>query len=242
MRTLSLWASRNPLPARILIGISHVAFSAIAVWIGLVLYLYEYAGAVWLIPLIGHTFFLLYLIYPHRKKQLFSLPHSYIRQKTTESLLVLLYGAILALGTHAFVKGLDRDSVSEATFYAHTVALTYTTPEPQWNTREGVWGKMSDRYQSARTLLRYELRTLRQALKKEPADHSLKRDLLILLTILAALGLGYLIVAFSCSLACNGQEGLAWVVLILGWAGVVWLTILAIKEIVRHTSTARYSG
>lgn len=71
--------------------------------------------------------------------------------------------------------------------------------------------------------------------KKKDADKSL----LIILTIVAALGLLYLVAALSCGLACNGAEGAATLVAILGVVGVVIGTIFVIRAINRRDRKRR---
>ena len=56
---------------------------------------------------------------------------------------------------------------------------------------------------------------------------------LIILAIIGALGLLYLLAALSCGIACNGAEGLAIAVLILGTAGIIWGLIAVIRAIKR---------
>ena len=56
---------------------------------------------------------------------------------------------------------------------------------------------------------------------------------LIIVTIIAALGLLYLVAALACSLSCNGSDAAAVVVLILGLAAIIWGTIAVINRISR---------
>ena len=54
---------------------------------------------------------------------------------------------------------------------------------------------------------------------------------LLILTILVAAGLIYLFLVLGCSIACSGSEALAWVVIILGPAAVIFGAIKLIRHI-----------
>ncbi|MEI9806500.1 MAG: hypothetical protein WDO16_00750 [Bacteroidota bacterium] len=63
--------------------------------------------------------------------------------------------------------------------------------------------------------------------KKQEAD----RSLLIILTIIGALGLLYLVAALACSLSCSGAEVAAAIVGVIGVVAVVLGVIFIIKAI-----------
>ena len=63
--------------------------------------------------------------------------------------------------------------------------------------------------------------------------------MLIILTIIGALGALYLVAALSCSLACNGSDAAALAVAILGLAGVIWATMAIIRRISRGAKKKR---
>lgn len=98
-------------------------------------------------------------------------------------------------------------------------------------------------HRDKKSLTRQEKRILKHELKKQVKIY-IKSKLsgekaegdqafLIILTIIAALGVMYLIAALSCTLACNGSDGAAVAVAILGVAGVIWATIAIINRITR---------
>jgi len=58
---------------------------------------------------------------------------------------------------------------------------------------------------------------------------------LIILCVLLAVVLAYGVAALSCSLSCSGSEGAAVVVAILGFTGIILLTIFLIRSIVRKS-------
>lgn len=62
-----------------------------------------------------------------------------------------------------------------------------------------------------------------------------EKILLISLTIILALVLIYLLGALSCSIACGGAEGLAYVVFFLGLGGIIFGTVRVIRGITRKS-------
>jgi hypothetical protein len=61
----------------------------------------------------------------------------------------------------------------------------------------------------------------------------------IILTILAAFILAILVAALSCNLSCSGNESLAIIVLVAGWAWILVLGFLAIRAILRKHAKSK---
>ncbi len=59
------------------------------------------------------------------------------------------------------------------------------------------------------------------------------KAILIIITIVAAVGLAYLLAALACTLTCSGAEGLAVLVAIVGLAGIIIGSIALIRAILR---------
>jgi O-antigen/teichoic acid export membrane protein len=64
---------------------------------------------------------------------------------------------------------------------------------------------------------------------KKDADNAI----LIILTIIAAIGLTILLSALVCSISCGGADGLAVVVALLGLTAIIWGSIAVIRRINR---------
>jgi hypothetical protein len=71
----------------------------------------------------------------------------------------------------------------------------------------------------------------KQVFKKKKKISKGWKVVLIILTISGAIGLLILLAALSCSLACNGAEGLAFAVGILGTVGILFLAYRIIRRI-----------
>jgi O-antigen/teichoic acid export membrane protein len=65
--------------------------------------------------------------------------------------------------------------------------------------------------------------------QKQKAD----RSIAIILTIIAAVGLLYVVTALACGLACNGAETAAILVGILGFVAIIIGTVFVIRSINR---------
>ena len=74
---------------------------------------------------------------------------------------------------------------------------------------------------------------LKDLKKKYKQSSEAGKVLLIILTILVALGAVYLLAALSCSIACGGAEALAYVVFLLGLGGIIFGVVKIIQSIVR---------
>lgn len=106
-------------------------------------------------------------------------------------------------------------------------------------TAEEILASLAHRDKS--TLTKKEKRILKNEFKKQLKVYAkakitgkkkeAEKSLLVILTIIAAVGLIFLVGALACGLACNGAEGAATVILILGVAGVVLGTIFVIRAI-----------
>ncbi|GAB5554304.1 MAG: hypothetical protein Sapg2KO_38950 [Saprospiraceae bacterium] len=110
----------------------------------------------------------------------------------------------------------------------YTSGLDYTNSAKKTK-RIGAWKQ----FRQVRKQFKQELRQLKKTFKEqEESQRNWIKVLLTLLTIAVATGLILLVAALSCSLSCNGMDGLGIMVLIVGWGAVIWLGILAIKKIV----------
>ena len=101
------------------------------------------------------------------------------------------------------------------------------------------------KYRDKSTLTRQEKKILKQEFKNQLKIYTVaklsgnKGDAgdagLIILAIVAALGLLYLVAALSCSLSCNGSDGAAVAVVVLGTAAIVLGLVFVIKSINRKS-------
>jgi hypothetical protein len=99
------------------------------------------------------------------------------------------------------------------------------------------------KYRDKKTLTKQEKKILKQEFKKQLKVFGTatlsgnKKDadnaILIILTIIAAIGLTILLSALVCSISCGGADGLAVVVALLGLTAIIWGSIAVIRRINR---------
>ncbi len=231
MKQISHWAKAHPIQSRWLIAASHILLSFLAVFSASLLYLNETIVPSWIIIFFAQVFFLAFFFYPKRSALKGWYKYSYARQKTHDFTLILSCFLVLLLGVLSDLNQ-NNSSLQETKVRAqlinYTSGLDYTTSAKKTK-KIGAWKQ----FRQVRKQFKQELRQLKKTFKKqEESQRNWIKVLLTLLTIAVATGLILLVAALSCSLSCNGMDGLGIMVLIVGWGAVIWLGILAIKKIV----------
>lgn len=238
MKNISTWARQHIAEARICIVMLKVLLISAAFFIGnsllsMKIILSEAAGIVFIF-----LFVLVALVYPYRQNRI-SKKLFYIKQKSCDFLLATA-GFLMMI---FFVNNRLYSFLSPSNSYASRSATIKSDPP----TAEEILKSLQ--YRDKKTLTRQEKRILKHEFKKQAkvyvkskiTGHKSEADkaLLIILTIIGALGALYLVAALSCSLACNGSDAAALAVAILGLAGVIWATMAIIRRISRGAKKKR---
>ncbi|MBK7873519.1 MAG: hypothetical protein IPJ74_24075 [Saprospiraceae bacterium] len=221
MLQLSYWAKTHPWQARWFIVVAHLLLIFIAIRFGLILFVSDiYFTDVQVIFAIS-IFSTGWLFYP-----LILNKTNYLRQKCCDFLLALgTFLLFTTFGNH-LPKHLEiQNSITEA-------SATFTALKA---IDEGKSAFSKKWKQPIKQYIKHRI----VSLKQEKA--STKQVLLIILVGLVAAGLLLLLAAVSCSISCNGADGLAILVLIAGLVGLTFLTIFLIRRILgkhkRRSST-----
>lgn len=226
MKNLSFWAKKHQTQARWLIATAHLMLLLLAFLLGFLLWLndFQYSS---LSHDIFTTLFLLGIIgYPVKGAVSVLWRYSYQRHKAFDIAVVLT--GFLSLSSLTHIK-LEHLTLNNSEGYALKV-VEKTSVEGK-SVLSDLKGKTSWRaLKKNLRLLKKELREVRKSIKVKGGD-TILRLLGTILAILLAVGLGYLVAAWSCNLSCSGQEGAAGVVLIGGGALVIFLLVLAIRAI-----------
>jgi uncharacterized membrane protein HdeD (DUF308 family) len=233
MLKLSYWAKDHRYAARILVVIIH----CLLIWMGWnaaeIFYGSQiHVSPVWL-PLFAFIFLGIAFIYPARKEKRYI--SSFKKRKLLDFLsglcgfiLVFLLMAQLNQGTGFGNAAMGIEPVKPSAYKnpaAEKLITAYKLGEKtSFTRREKRVLKNEFKYQ----LGQYAKSTLRG--NKTNTDETG----VIILTIIAAVGLLYVLAAISCSLSCNGSDGAAVVVLLVGIAAIVWGIIAVIKGIHRR--------
>jgi len=230
MRNLSIWAKHHRLAAIVSIIIIKLLLAVMAF----------YAGSALLdldvhLPMLLSCIAVLILVaavlgYPSRWSDRFSRTGFYWRQKTCD--FAIGAGAFLMIATlvnnNLPVTGASNSLASHASIAS----------EP---TAEEILASL--KYRDKSTLTRHEKKILKEEFKKQLKTYVVakitgrKNDagkaMLIAVTIIAALGLLYLLAALACSLSCNGSDAAAVIVGLLGTVAIVWGAAVLIRRISR---------
>jgi Ca2+/Na+ antiporter len=237
MRKLSFWAKRNPWKSRIIIIISHLFLMLLGWYTGTSFFAMHISLPSYLL-----VFFILYylvavLMYPSKEeKKRSNRRWIYLKQKTCDfSLAAAAYGMMVCISNQPGVFFNDFQKVSGS--------LIISSPREGKPSAAEILESL--KYRDKSTLSHEEKRILKKELKVQLKNYvvaTLKgnkadRDqaLLITLAIIAAVGIVYLLAALACNLSCNGNEGAAYLVLILGIAAIVVGLYFVIRSIRRSS-------
>jgi hypothetical protein len=218
--------------SRIIIVVCHVLLVALAIFAGLWTSAMLIDIDTWITIGLVNIFFIAYILYPWFKADQGFFKYTYLRQKILDFILVLSYGLIILSGVNQFVKAPSTsESIVEARF------IVYHNPDKNMNRAGDVTFKT--KIKAFKKQLRAELLQLKQTLKasNNKGGVVMVKILLVLLSVGLALGLAYLIAVLACNVACSGAEGIAWVILIVGWSATLWLLIVVLKAIFRRRET-----
>ena len=220
MKKLSYWAKQNPRSARLFIALGRIFMAFVGVSYGLLL---ASTDQFWIIPLavcISGMYMLAFIFYPRFKpvKALAEseVPTTFRCRKTCHALLV--YSSFLAY----VLLGNWLAQPPAQVFIASQTPVACSSlehPAASWSTTE----TSRQALKKARKELRHAIREIRAARKYiDPAAVAG----LTFFSVLLVIGGGILIAMFSCRLACNGQEGAATMVIVLGIVGIGLLLAL----------------
>lgn len=227
MRKISYWARLHPLPAVSLIVFLKITLAVWAVWFG-----YQLRQEGMLLPssllyVAGCTALLCIAAYPDRKRS-YSIAR-YYRQKSCDFLLTIAsFVSIAVMANHPEASpGLTGNMPVQA------FVIRPTAEQILQQLKENPAKKLS---RSEKKILKKEFN--KQLLiyakakltgNKEGSDKSA----MIILTIIAAIGLGILLASLVCSLSCNGSDAAAVAVALIGGVALIWGTIAIIRSINR---------
>lgn len=239
MKNLSLWANNNPIKSRAIITLGHLLIIPNALLLGFLTYAYDFEISRWVIVIFANVFFIAYFLYPNKQQGKGLFKYSYVKQKSLDFLLVTSYSLVIAAGLNHF--SFSSDHRIELEEPKALLMVEKINPEVEINKSRTWKSDLKKSVKQMRKKIKRELKELKKELKKKEGDEGkgLMKFLLILLTFGVAIGLGILIAGLACNISCSGQEGLAWVVLILGWTAIIWLSVIAIKNIDRKVGKKR---
>lgn len=230
---LSLWAARNSVLARILIVFAHVVLSLIAIGSGIVISVEIGQLPSWFILVFTALFFVAILAYPFQRKR-----DNYWKRKAMDGLLNLAGFAILLGVCNQYAMPEQATTAHDSNLQrvtVQTVSMHYEEPAliiPDLEDRKARKGFKKN--------LRQSLREQAKAYKNGRGNSSpLGRIMLTILAIYLAIIAFAGLMALSCLISCNGQEGLAGIVFFGGLILIIFLFVVALRIIYKKRRTRK---
>jgi uncharacterized membrane protein len=227
MRKISFWAKHHRFQAITFLVIIKLLLAYIAFYVGSSLLDLDIHIPFFVFGIALFILVMAALIYPSRRFTRLSKNQFYIRQKSCDFIVAAC--SFLMIGT------LVNNNLPLA---GTTISLASNVTSIQPTAEEIL---VSLKYRDKSTLTRQEKRILKEEFKKQLKVYAVAKVTghtsdagqagLIILTIVAALGLLFLVASLACSLSCNGSDAAAVIVGVLGVALIVWGTIALIKRI-----------
>ncbi len=203
MKTIALWSRDNIIIARILIAFCHVLMSCLALYIGTEVQ----KGLIFISPTFLLLLVALFLIISALFSKSYPSFRFYKRKLLDASILLCSFIIMVCIANQ------NRTGSS----------LSYNSLHGSFAEKEVKASDISTKPSIKE--LKKQLKELRMTLKKgEGASIGG-----IILAILAAIGLGFLLVAAACSVACNGQDALAIFLFVGGVTAIFFISRLIIR-------------
>ena len=228
MLTISFWASKNIILARTLLVISQLLLTILAVVMGLLLK----NESITIDPIFGYTSILLFLFvfaaYPSKNKSVhFTKRYGY--QK--------IFDGLLAVSTFLMLVCLSNQN---------------------WNNIKTVNAWMPKKISSVKTISSEPTAAIPEAkiipkkaekrqwmnkvmdfLNASKSYTSGEKVIFTILAILGAAALLYLVAALACNISCNGAEGAAIAVAVVGVGAIIFLFIKLMKHLNKNPTISR---
>lgn len=230
MKKISYWAKLHPVTAQCIIIAGHLLLFLIATFIGNSTSDFGiFISSYWL-AFAGILFFAAIFYYPRQQKK-GTIINYYWHRKTCDFIIIFGGFIMLCIGiNHLNMQGTATTPLSAASINFTTLPVKKLTA--QEILASGKKGQQLNR-QEKRILkieLKHQVKIWTKA--KLNGDVSAKNNSgLVILAIIGALGLSLLLMMLVCTIACGGAEGAAVGVAIVGFAGIIWLTVFLIKRI-----------
>lgn len=236
MRKISLWAKHHRLFAIVTIIVSKILLAIIAFNIGLWLLEYNIHIPVIVVVIALAIFVIAALLYPSKYQTRLSKKQVYIKQKSCDF--------IIAACTFIMMATLTNVNMPLPLTISATASNVVTN-----NNSKAEEILTSLKYRDKSTLTKQEKRILKKEFKKQLKLFAIAKitgdkeggdkSWLIILTIIAALGLLFLVAALACGIGCGGSEVGAGLVAVIGTAAIVWGTIAVIRRITKGPKRER---
>lgn len=237
MTKLSAWARQHPVNARTIIVVLHLFLILLAIYTGAALVQLGLKLPVFFFYTCGFLFLVAVFLYPCRgqRHNNFNKRQLYIIRKSCD----FIVGAC----SFMMVCFITNRYAAKTTIPTEFSAVASSLPDRKEKTTAAtILSSLS--YRDKSTLTKSEKRILRTEFRQQLKAYTkakLKKDdeqaakiVLVILSIIGAVGLTFLLAGLACSISCGGAEALAALVFIAGLAGIIVLLIFVLKKIKQH--------
>ena len=228
MYYVSKWAKSNTKKARLLMVLGHVVLHLMGILFGLYLFANGFENNTLLIYGLAAMYCLLYALYPNKSDGYCFIKHTYAIQKGFDFLLISLYPVILALG----LPNLMNQAFSTASNKASETVLTASCERIFLNSVK-ISDFPKDWFVLKKQVVKHHLKKLKWQKRERPFREWIGPAFLITIVILIALFLCFGLAALSCTIFCSGYPGWATILFFTGLTGIIFLSIILIRKIIR---------
>lgn len=226
MKSISIWAHTHKAKARLSIFVIYLFLNIAGLFLGDILYsmnieLPEWILLVAVLLTIGGTIW-----YPAKKlKSVYQ--NYYFRRKLADSILVMTT-FIFIIFTGNQINNSRSGFINNSIAGTIIPAFVSVIPNNVSVDKEIPTKTISKKAQ--RKSFKNWVKSVRKTYKSEGKSN---KTLMIILVVIGAAVLSYFLVGLACSLACSGSEALAFIIGIIGIAGIVFGAIKLIQRITR---------
>lgn len=240
MKELSIWAQRNPKKSITIIAISHFLVTINALCFGVLLYFLGWGESRILLPVVANLFFIAFVLYPSKNKKTNTYNSSYLRRKIHDFSLVAFSSIVITLGVNNFLTQ-DNHLYNQSPKPRAEFMVNKAKPGNSIRSKTTTKAKLKE----FKKKIKQEFRALKKELNHQKTKDTnaatvLLKIFLILLTLALAVTLAGLITVLACHLSCSGYERLATASIVLGWGGIIWLGVIAIKNILQRVRVRKH--
>jgi hypothetical protein len=230
MKQISIWAYSHVWKARLLVILLHILLVTIAIYWGIQFNVLDgqvIEAALYLLTVI---YLLLYLLYYGVKRW-----KRYYWYRAVMHTTMALVSFLLVFAYTASIRNFEsNNSVMASVIEPSKNGQKFKHPEAEQLLQLIKKGEVTKLKKAERKLLRselkYQLHRFKEARQKGDKENSGNAGLIIL-TIVLALVAFIGVSSLACEISCNGNDGAAVVVFLLGTAAIVFLMIVVFKSL-----------
>ena len=234
MRKISYWAKAHKWPSRIIIVISFILLNILGIITGILFGQLDINISIEFLLVCFMIFLVAMATYPLKKGKRRKLnPHvSYIRQKICDFILAATtFCMLIYVGNHPdrlfqFYPSLNATVSNRSSLPKDSLSKGYKSIKEFTALMKDENGN-DLKWKEKKKLLKEQIK----GIKKSNDLSDGEKTLLVILSVLVALGLIALITALACNLSCSGSDAAAVLVGVGGTALIIYLLVITIRSI-----------